>query len=368
MHIARPSEMSPALSVYLDLLRFLAAAAVFLLHAGFHRISGGLPGLWHLSVFGDDAVMLFFVLSGFVIAHVAARGENRPAPYLAARLARLWSVCVPALALTAALDAVGMRLAPQLYAFELYEYSHPAARLAACLLFLHELWFWSIQPFTNTPYWSIGYEFWYYLLFAAALFTRGRRRVAAVALVALAMGPKIALLLPVWLGGVWACRTPLADRLPRPAAVALCTATLALYLAYRFSLLQETLDALTLQWIGPVWLARLGFSQHFLANYLVGTLVTLHFVGARRLLRDAAAPPAALERPIRWLAGLTFALYLFHQPLLQFFGALADGLGLVEQRRLLVVLGPLPVVALLGPLAERGKAPLRRWLMRMAGR
>ena len=358
------SPLSNSLSVYLDLLRFLAAMVVFLLHASFHRFTGGLPGLWRLSVFGNDAVMLFFVLSGFVIAHVTSRDAHSWKDYSAARLSRLWSICIPALVLTAALDAVGMRLAPDLYAFAWYEYDEPVARLLASLLFLNELWFYSIQPFSNTPYWSVGYEFWYYVLFGVALFLRGRQQLAALGLVALVMGPKILLLLPVWLAGVWAYRTALAQRLPRAAALALCLGTLGVYLAYRLLGGAEWVEQLSTGWLGPTLSAKLGWSANFLGSYVVGALVALHFVGARRLLDGRHGVPLRLEAPIRYLASLTFALYLFHNPLLQFFAALAHWLGAWGYQRFIIVLGPLLVVLLIGRWAETRKTPLKRLLLR----
>lgn len=359
--------MSNSLSVYLDLLRFLAAMAVFMLHASFHRFTGGLPGLWRLSVFGNDAVMLFFVLSGFVIAHVASRDTPRWQDYSAARLARLWSICIPALLLTAVLDVVGMRLAPDLYAFAWYEYDYPVARMLASLLFLNELWFYSIQPFSNTPYWSVGYEFWYYVLFGVAMFLRGRKRLAALALVAMVMGPKILLLLPVWLAGVWAFRTTLAQRLSASTALALCVATFTAYLAYRLLDGADRVDQFSTQWLGPAVGAQLGWSTHFLSNYVVGVLVALHFVGARKLLDQRLTVPPWLESPIRYLASLTFALYLFHNPLLQFFAALVHWLGLWGYQRFIIVLGPLLVILVIGRWAEQQKTPLKRLLLRVLG-
>lgn len=356
--------LSNSLSVYLDLLRFLAAMAVFMLHASFHRFTGGLPGLWRLSQFGNDAVMLFFVLSGFVIAHVTARSTHSAWDYGAARLSRLWSICIPALLLTAVLDTVGMQLAPELYAFSWYEYDQPVARVLASLLFLNELWFYSIQPFSNTPYWSVGYEFWYYVLFGAAMFLHGRQRLAALALVSAIMGPKILLLLPVWLAGVWAFRTPLALRLSAPAALALCASTLLAYLAFRLFGAADLLEQAIARWLGPALHGDLGWSAHFPASYVVGALVALHFVGARRLLGACQSVPPALERPIRHLASLTFVLYLFHNPLLQFFAALVQWAGVLRYQRWIIVLGPLLVILVIGPWAERQKAPLKRLLLR----
>jgi peptidoglycan/LPS O-acetylase OafA/YrhL len=54
--------VTPALSLYLDALRFGAALTVFLSHYGTGRISGGL--FWHLADYGRSAVLVFFVLSG----------------------------------------------------------------------------------------------------------------------------------------------------------------------------------------------------------------------------------------------------------------------------------------------------------------
>ena len=63
--------MTPSLSLFLDLVRVLAAFAVFLSHASWHDHTGGL--MWQLGGIGREAVDVFFVLSGFVIAHAAGR-------------------------------------------------------------------------------------------------------------------------------------------------------------------------------------------------------------------------------------------------------------------------------------------------------
>ncbi len=67
--------MNRGFSTYLDLLRFGAAVVVLMSHYGYERMSGG-RWLWIRDLnLGSDAVIVFFVLSGFVIAHVAARPE-----------------------------------------------------------------------------------------------------------------------------------------------------------------------------------------------------------------------------------------------------------------------------------------------------
>src|SRR5438270_9524015 len=101
-------------SLHLDLMRGAAALAVFVSHFGLHRISGGL--FWQAQPYGHDAVILFFVLSGYVIAWVAERREPDLRAYAVNRLSRLYSVVVPAILLTVIADAIGQRVGPAVYA------------------------------------------------------------------------------------------------------------------------------------------------------------------------------------------------------------------------------------------------------------
>src|SRR5436309_9308252 len=104
--------MTNALSLYLDALRFGAALTVFVSHYSTGRISGGL--FWQFDR-GRTAVLVFFVLSGFVIAWVTETRERTLEEYGHSRVARLYSVIIPAFVLTAALDSVGKAIDPRLY-------------------------------------------------------------------------------------------------------------------------------------------------------------------------------------------------------------------------------------------------------------
>jgi peptidoglycan/LPS O-acetylase OafA/YrhL len=356
------------ISIYLDLIRFLAAAVVFVVHANYERFTGGLPVFWHFKHLGNDAVMVFFVLSGFVIAHVAADKERTFEEYAASRFARLYSVALPALALTMLLDAAGSRLDPALYTGRWYEYDYPMIRVLAGLTFTNELWFSYTRPFSNGPYWSLGYEVWYYVLFAAAHFLRGKTRVAAVAAICLLVGPKILLLLPVWALGVWAYRRSRESRFGVRMGLALFFGSIALYLGFRLAGGPDYLQDLCEQLFGKEFLYDdLSWSRKFLASYLIGACVTAHFVGAAALAPHLPRLPARLERPIRYAAGFTFALYLLHYPLLQFFAALTPVLGLQEHRAAFVAAGALSVVWLLGGAIERQKRPLKALILSWMG-
>jgi peptidoglycan/LPS O-acetylase OafA/YrhL len=352
------------LSTYLDLVRFLTALMVFVVHANYQRFTGGLPFLWRFKDLGNDAVMVFFVLSGFVIAHVVATKEDTLREYAASRLARLYSVVVPALILTVTFDAAGSMLDPSLYSGRWYEYDQPLQRVLAGLTFTNELWFSYTRPFSNGPFWSLGYEPWYYALFAAAHFLRGHVRYVAVTAVCLLIGPKILLLMPVWLLGVWAYRETTRPRLSAAQGLALMLGSTALYLVFRLNDGPDHLLDFSREWLGTdILYDKLAWSRKFLSSYLIGICVALHFIGAAALAPHLKRLPGVLEQPIRFAAGLTFSLYLLHYPLLQFFAALTPVAGMEEHRAAFVAGGVLAVVCVIGTMIERQKGPLKDLLL-----
>ena len=71
--------MSPGLSTYLHMLRFFAALVVFAHHAGYERFDGQWIGF--LAGYGHEAVLVFFVLSGFVITYATDTREHTPSVY-----------------------------------------------------------------------------------------------------------------------------------------------------------------------------------------------------------------------------------------------------------------------------------------------
>ena len=84
------AAMPRPFSVYLDLVRFTAACLVYLWHANQRwLVEPVLP----MSGYGHSAVVVFFVLSGYVIAYITATKERDWATYAASRLSRTegWS-------------------------------------------------------------------------------------------------------------------------------------------------------------------------------------------------------------------------------------------------------------------------------------
>jgi len=169
-------------SIYLDAIRFVAALTVFISHYSLQHLSAGL--LWQVQPYADEAVIVFFVLSGFVIAHATHGRQTAAADYCISRAARIYSVVLPALALTAVLDLVGNRLFPTHYSAGTWGFNGDLSlwRLFSGLSFTNEFWGLHVRQGSNVPFWSLGYEVPYYLIFGLAIFTTGPWRIAAVSL------------------------------------------------------------------------------------------------------------------------------------------------------------------------------------------
>jgi peptidoglycan/LPS O-acetylase OafA/YrhL len=196
--------MNRSFSLYLDLVRFLAALTVLLFHASGLEFVKVDTVLGH---YGREAVIVFFVLSGFVIAYTADQKDSTLPEYATHRISRIYSVVIPALILTPIVDWIGARIHPEFYVGYNAQSVWPI-RVVNSVLCMNEWGFWSVQFFSNVPYWSISYEVAYYILFGVSFF-----------LIGLLAGPKILLLLPIWLLGAWVYRSRWHDNITRRTAV-----------------------------------------------------------------------------------------------------------------------------------------------------
>jgi peptidoglycan/LPS O-acetylase OafA/YrhL len=160
-----------------------------------------------------QAVDVFFVLSGFVIAHVTANRERDARSYFVSRATRIYSVAIPAIVVTAILDPIGLSADPTIYEAA-YQPLAPGL-LFRSVFFLGEQWNSHRFPGSDGPYWSLGFEVWYYITFGIFLFSPPRWRWLASIAVLTFIGPKVAILFPVWLMGVSVYRTNAALKLSR---------------------------------------------------------------------------------------------------------------------------------------------------------
>lgn len=342
--------MNKSFSIYLDFVRFFAAALVFIFHAR------DIMDL-HLGIsnFGHEAVIIFFILSGYVIAHVSAGKEKTLKDYTVSRLARIYSVALPAIVLTWILDRAGFAICPAAYEAGKQAWDHAAVRAGSATFFLGEIWILSIQLFSNVPYWSLNYEVWYYVGFALLMYVGGGRGRLLFLLLCLFTGPKILLLAPLWWAGVYIRRSKRLNALsPRAGLglVALSVAGVFVYIFFGLGVRGMESHEFLLRHGLPL---KLAYSKQFLTDYFLGLAVAAHFVGMRALCASRPALFDAVEKPVRAVAASTFTLYLLHQPLLLFFHALLYRESLTAGRFWLIQLCALVAVFVAAAVIERRK-------------
>lgn len=140
----------------LDALRGFAAVYVFLHHAQLMPNSG----LGALFYFGQEAVILFFLLSGFVI-HYSTRDRGiEIGTYLLHRVRRIYPILLVALAAAYLASSLANRswvdpLLPTL--------AGNLAMLQDVASLKRGVWADTYQG--NSPLWSLSYEWWFYMLF-----------------------------------------------------------------------------------------------------------------------------------------------------------------------------------------------------------
>ena len=309
-----------------------AAFLVLLSHWAYPRFTGG-SFLWIRELnLGSDAVVVFFVLSGLVIAFAAEKKDRSGGTFVFNRATRLYSVVLPALLLTLVLDRAGALLWPEAYAGWWYNPLPLPAYFLSGLSFSNEWGFLGMRLGTNGPFWSLSYEVAYYALFAAAFYLRGTARVLVLLCLVLLVGFRPLMLLPAWLLGVAVWKTVSTPRFRMPAVLAWIFALgpvalygLALGTDVPAALLAATAEGSGLTETQVKLLFR--FSDEFLWNTLLAGLVAVNFVGVAALSKAEKVPRVSekVRRFLVWGAGGSFSLYLVHYPLLQFVGSALKG-------------------------------------------
>ncbi len=350
------NAIAPAYSRYLDLLRGLAALVVALSHLKLFGIASN-SFTWWLPDDGHDAVVLFFIISGFVIAASTSQKANQGLKnYLLDRAARIYSVATPILLIAAVFCAVGWIDFSAKYQLEKLWFYIPFH-----LSFLSQSWYLRELPFGLNPWWSLPFEVWYYILFGCAFYLKGKRRLVFCVTALLIMGPKLWVLLPIWLVGVWLFRSNAAASISRPGAIFLFWAGPICYLLFMETPAQTWVrDVLLIPFGG--WNAHhLGYASYFGRDYVTALFFVAHLIGAQRLAFEL---PTWLGKCATALASVSFTLYLVH-PIL--FRTLSTNIMSPSSNPVIVYTIAILAVVLafiLSPITERQQRNWRRLLAR----
>lgn len=267
--------------------------------------------------FGHQAVIVFFVLSGFFIIrsiHESVQtGAWNPWIYLFNRLNRLWIVLIPALLFTLFWDTLGLHFFADAEGYsgkiETLPGVDPKNKLSLSTFIGNVFFLQNILVTTygsNSPLWSLANEFWYYILFPLVYFnlhpsTSVPSRLALavlIILICLLVQTGILYGFLIWLMGgvVYLIFKGKYIRLPTHYLWGIC-----------YSIL----------FFGVLFCIRLNFSPAVFNDYTLGviTAILLGYLSTQQI------SIRGLQRNTVFLSEISYTVYLFHMPFTAFAAA-----------------------------------------------
>jgi peptidoglycan/LPS O-acetylase OafA/YrhL len=309
-------------SQYLDLLRIAAAILVLLAHISHPAFTNG--ALLLPDQIGYSSVMIFFVLSGYVITYVACERESTLLDFSISRFSRVYSVVIPAIVLTASVDVLIINVTPFHHALELrssipnYQYAGFTKYLIMSVLFGNQAWGLRESLFSNSAYWSMCFEVYYYVLFATMFYFRGAPRIVLVTIALMFIGPAPLLRFDLWLLGAGTYLLHRHVSIEQSIARAIFVLTIALMLFDLCTDLNLQIDRYLDSMTGGA--ASAGIWRRFVGDTLTGAIVAANLLVAKY----CGFKFGKIGPWFTYLGSISFTLYLMHVPLLRFFSGYFD--------------------------------------------
>jgi len=356
---------------WLDLIRGLAALAVFLGHLRIITFKD-IPvyemdilgkATFFATGFGHIAVTLFFTLSGFLIIgsidQAAAKKKWSFGNYANNRLMRLWVVLIPCLILGLMWDKIGLAFfGDSLFYSNQWQYfldQDLPNKLTTEIFFGNVFFLQKILVPTlgsNGSLWSLTNEFWYYVIFPLLYFAFVNyylkiTRLIFFVLAILALffvGKDIALNFILWLmGGV-------SYLMLKKLNPSLLENKIALYL-------------LTAAFIAIICLTRSKLHPELFNNFSIGIV----FAALIPFLTKTPMKSKVLKKISIYLSDISYTLYLAHLPIIYVITSMISAQGLTWSiRNFLIYLGITIIVflysRLLWYLFERNTKKIKDWI------
>jgi peptidoglycan/LPS O-acetylase OafA/YrhL len=293
-------------SVILDASRVIAAFIVFVYHS--KLIPDNLYRLDH------DAVMFFFVLSGYLIS-IAADREKSPSIFVLNRVSRILSVSIPAILLT---FMVGVIINNSEYPLR-----ENFVWMAGSIIFINSIQnILLVNPY-NIAYWSLPYEVWFYFIFGIAIYMRSNWIKYFIILgILITLGLRVVVVFPVWLLGVlvYQLHRNVKIAFSKPIVSFIIVFDLMGYLVFKVNFGHEPLfDAWYFgsgfcSWLWENYGLRMDYSVTFIYDLIVGIFFAVFLACIRYCTINVNFH--RLKGFCRVAAGFSFSLYLYQQPLM----------------------------------------------------
>lgn len=303
------------LSNFLNLIRWIAALLVVMTHIRtllfvnleqLDKKNIYLDIFYFLTSLGGEAVIVFFVLSGYLVGGKVYQdfilNKFEWKNYLIKRLSRLYVVLIPALLIGGLLDYLGILYFNDTFiynnALHLTPFNYNISERLNIMNFLSNLFMlqttFTPQFGSNGPLWSLANEFWYYLIFPLLLKMKFSRHLLTkvfslflLLLLILVLNIDILLYFAIWAVGVLAY---LYNGKIIKFPFALIILILCIYIDTIHILPYSKLNALTIALGVGLLLTSLKYNYKF-----------KNFIKLNEVLADSS-----------------YSLYLFHAPFLLF--------------------------------------------------
>ena len=360
INASRPIQQLPALTG----VRGIAALWVVMLHASprFYQGTGFADvALFEMAWFGVD---IFFMLSGFILAHVHFRDFETftwraTGEFIYLRISRIYAVHLFSLAVV-----VGFFFLTVALGKPMYDRPRFSLELFVANLFLVQSWGWADNDSWNILAWSISTEWLMYLLFPVIAFVLSRLRcgVGAIVCAGLSLLAVVAVLRMLGLDGTFT-----TYRFGAIRTFFIFLAGCFAYVAYRSGALADwpwrALELASVAWLVA---AALVWRSSFAALPAVVLLIFSLAMGQGIVSRLLASKPAV------YLGEISYSLYMMHMIVLELcflpldytrFGTAAGPLHLAWLGASLAVIGVVTVWT-----HNNVEKPARTWLRRLGGR
>ena len=308
MDFEQINNVMPKRIYFLELLRSIAAIYVFVYHV-LQRLHNDTMFSKIFFSFGQEAVILFFVLSGFVIYYSQKLKTNKLKPdiYILARFLRIYPVFLFALLISYLSVCVNMG--------SFVSFDFPLLIENICMLqdfSVGKPGVWVDAYMGNGPLWSLSYEWWFYVLFIPIFFMKPVFQihvVFAVSIISLffyfIFPNQICLWLTyfsIWWSGVEAAKYYLKVTTNKPFVIFIyLSILLAILVAYTLFIFKGNLDF----GIFPVLFIRHFSMALMFYTFLIVFNVTKIPVNEKNLL-------------VRF-APFSYGFYILHYPILNIF-------------------------------------------------
>jgi peptidoglycan/LPS O-acetylase OafA/YrhL len=195
------------------------------------------------------------------------------------------------------------------------------------------------------------------MLFGVWIYFKGIGKTLALIFICVLIGVKILLLFPVWIFGALAYKYSNNPKVSinKLTAMLLFWSTLVSVLFFTFVWHFSFFSKTFVYGYPPLY-----FSSDFIFGWIFGGLVAINFWSFSFI--SWGNPPIFIDKIIKKASSFTFSLYLYHFPLLVFFGAIIPYDRNSYLQVLSILVGLVVIAAILSELTENRRIYLRSFI------